>query len=95
MQGVSRVNECFSKPVFSESPARNFLEGEVVELVPLTELLARGGDTIDEEARAALHRSVEEGFDDFERGDTEDAFESLAKPPTLPCGSIACVLEDV
>ena len=54
-------------------------EGEVVELVPLAELLALGGDTLDEEERAALHRSIEEGFEDFEKGDTEDAFEFLAK----------------
>ena len=54
-------------------------EGEVVELVPLDEVLARGGDYLDDEERAALHRSIEEGIEDFERGDTEDAFEFLAR----------------
>jgi hypothetical protein len=54
-------------------------EGEVVELVPLDQVLARGGDYLDDEERAALHRSIEEGIDDFERGDTEDAFEFLAR----------------
>jgi hypothetical protein len=54
-------------------------EGEVVELVPLDEVLARGGDYLDDEERAALHRSIEEGVEDFERGDTEDAFEFLAR----------------
>lgn len=54
-------------------------EGEEVELVPLDEVLARGGDYLDDEERAALHRSIEEGIEDFERGDTEDAFEFLAR----------------
>ena len=54
-------------------------EGEVVELVPLDEVLANGGDYLDDEERAALHRSIEQGFEDFERGDTEDAFEFLAR----------------
>ena len=53
-------------------------EGEEVELVPLDEVLARGGDYLNEE-RAALHRSIEEGIEDFEKGDTEDAFEFLAR----------------
>jgi hypothetical protein len=34
-------------------------EGEVVELVPLDDLLAHGGDGLDEEERAALHREPE------------------------------------
>lgn len=54
-------------------------EGEVVELVPLDELLARGGDYLDDKERAALHRSIEEGFEDFEKGDVEDAFDFLAR----------------
>ena len=54
-------------------------EGEVVELVPADELLARGGDYLEDDDRAALHRSIEEGVEDFEKGDTEDAFEFLAR----------------
>jgi hypothetical protein len=54
-------------------------EGAEVELVPLDEVLARGGDYLDDEERAALHRSIEEGIEDFEKGDTEDAFEFLAR----------------
>jgi hypothetical protein len=54
-------------------------EGEEVELVPLEEVLARGGDYLDDEERAARHRSIEEGIEDFEKGDTEDAFEFLAR----------------
>ena len=54
-------------------------EGEVVELVPLDEVLANGGDYLDDEQRVALNRSIEEGVEDFEKGDTEDAFEFLAR----------------
>jgi hypothetical protein len=54
-------------------------EGDVIELVPLDEVLARGGDTLDDEERAALHRSIKQGIEDFERGDTVDAFEFLAR----------------
>jgi hypothetical protein len=55
------------------------LEGQVVELVPLNEVLANGGDYLDDEERVALNRSIEEGIEDFEKGDTEDAFEFLAR----------------
>ena len=37
-------------------------EGEVVELVPLDEVLARGGDYLDDEERAELHRALEESI---------------------------------
>lgn len=53
-------------------------EGEVIELVPL-DVLARGGDYLDDEECAALHQSIEEGFEDFEKGNVEDAFEFLAR----------------
>jgi hypothetical protein len=43
-------------------------EGEV-DLVPLDEVFARGGDFLDKEERAALHRSVDQGIEDFERGE--------------------------
>lgn len=54
-------------------------EGEEVELVPLDEVLGDGKDELDDEERAALHRSIGEGIEDFEKGDTEDAFEFLAR----------------
>src|SRR5580658_3010686 len=57
----------------------NLPEGEVVELVPLDDVLDGGGDYLDDEERAALHRSIEQGIEDFEKGDTEDAFEFLAR----------------
>jgi hypothetical protein len=53
-------------------------EGEVIELVPVYEVLARGGDMLDDEERAALHKSIEEGVEDNEKGNTVDAFEFLA-----------------
>jgi hypothetical protein len=54
-------------------------EGEEVELVPLDDVLDNGGDYLDDEERAALHRSIEQGIEDFEKGETEDAFEFLAR----------------
>lgn len=39
-------------------------------------------DDLDDDERAALHRSIEEGIEDFERGDTEDAFEFFAAQGT-------------
>ena len=48
-------------------------EGEVVELVPLDEVLARGGDYLDDEDRERLHRSIERGLEDVKAGRTVDA----------------------
>ncbi len=62
-----------------DDPSTDLPEGEVVELVPVDEVLARGGDYLDDDERAELHRSIEEGIKDFENGDTEDAFEFLAR----------------
>jgi hypothetical protein len=54
-------------------------EGEVVELVPLDEVLARGGDDLDDEERARLHQSIERGIDDVKAGRTVDAHEVIAR----------------
>ena len=54
-------------------------EGEVVELVPLDELLESGGDYLDDAERVALHKAIDESIEDVERGDTDDAFEFLAR----------------
>jgi hypothetical protein len=48
-------------------------EGDVIELVPLDEVLAHGGDYLDDEERERLHRSVERGIDDVKAGRTVDA----------------------
>ncbi|HEY2408312.1 MAG TPA: hypothetical protein VGI10_20030, partial [Polyangiaceae bacterium] len=45
----------------------NLPEGTVLRVVALS-------DGMDVEERAALERSIEEGYEDFERGDVEDAF---------------------
>lgn len=50
-----------------------------IAMKALDDMLTSGGDTLDEEERAALHRSIDAGIDDFERGDTEDAFDFLAR----------------
>jgi hypothetical protein len=66
-------------------------DGTVLRVVPLS-------DEMDPEERAALERSIEEGYEDFERGDVEDAFEHLARmrstsedpdrrPPSRPSGT--------
>lgn len=57
----------------------NLREGEEIELVPIDGVFAAGGDHLDDAERAALHRSIDEGVDDFERGDTEDAFDFVAR----------------
>jgi hypothetical protein len=48
-------------------------EGDVVELVPLDEVLAAGGDYLDHEDRERLHRSIERGIEDVNAGRTVDA----------------------
>jgi hypothetical protein len=48
-------------------------EGEEVELVPLDDVLANGGDDLDDEERARLHRSIERGLEDVKAGRTVDA----------------------
>lgn len=48
-------------------------EGEEIELVPLGEVLARGGDYLDDEERQRLHQSIERGLEDAKAGRTVDA----------------------
>ncbi len=57
-------------------------EGDVVELVPADEL-ARGGDYLDDDDRAELHRPIEDGIEDVQKGDTEDALEFPARLRSL------------
>lgn len=52
-------------------------EGEVVELVPADEVLASGGDYLDDEERERLHRSIERGMDDVKAGRTVDARKAI------------------
>jgi hypothetical protein len=54
-------------------------EGEVVELVPLDEALASGGDYLDDEERERLHESLREGIRQMKSGHTVDAAKALAE----------------
>jgi len=53
-------------------------EGQEVELVPLDEVLANGGDYLDDEERDRLHRSLEESIRQMKAGRTVDAEVVLA-----------------
>ena len=53
-------------------------DGEV-ELVPLDEVLARGGDYLDDEERARLHDSLRRGIAQARAGDVVDADEVVKK----------------
>jgi hypothetical protein len=54
-------------------------EGEVVELVPLDEVLAGGGDYLDDEERAAIRRELEASVIEAEAGNLIDADQVLAE----------------
>ncbi len=54
-------------------------EGEVVELVPLDEVLAAGGDYLDEEERERLHESLRESIRQMQAGQRVDAVTALAE----------------
>ena len=54
-------------------------EGEEVEMVPLDEVLANGGDYLDDEERQRLHRSIERGIEDVKAGRTVDARQVIAE----------------
>ncbi len=43
-------------------------DGETVELVPLDEVLAAGGDDLDEGGRKLLHESLARGLEDVRAG---------------------------
>ena len=47
-------------------------EGEGVELVPVDEILASGGDNLNDAERAALHRELELSLAEADSGQTED-----------------------
>jgi hypothetical protein len=57
----------------------NLPEGEVVELVPLDEVLASGGDYLDDEERERLHASIERGLEDVKAGRTVDASQVIER----------------
>lgn len=58
-------------------------EGQVVELVPVDEVLASGGDYLDEEERKRLHSALERSVLQAEQGQLIDADEVMAELRTL------------
>jgi hypothetical protein len=55
-------------------------EGQTIELVPIAEVLALGGDNLDDEERAALHEALDEAETDIASGRTvteEDVWRTL------------------
>jgi hypothetical protein len=54
-------------------------EGEEVELVPLDEVLANGGDYLDDEEKAALHAELEASVAEAEAGQLIDADKVMAE----------------
>jgi hypothetical protein len=53
-------------------------EGEVIDLVRLDEVLAHGGDYLDDEERVRLHESIERGIEDVKAGRIVDGREVIA-----------------
>jgi hypothetical protein len=54
-------------------------DGDEVELVPLDEVLAGGGDYLDDEERERLHASIDRGLEDVRAGRTAPADQVIAK----------------
>jgi hypothetical protein len=54
-------------------------EGEEVELLPVDDVLAAGGDGLDEEERERLHQSLTRGLEDVKEGRTVDARQVLKR----------------
>jgi hypothetical protein len=52
-------------------------EGEVVDLVPLDEVLAAGGDYLDDDERERLHESLRESIRQMQAGQGMDAVTAL------------------
>jgi hypothetical protein len=43
-------------------------DGQIIELIPLDEVIATDGDDLDDAERAALHRSIDESIEDEDAG---------------------------
>ncbi len=54
-------------------------DGEVVELVPVDEVLAHDEDDLDDEERERLHESLREGFRQAKAGESIDAAEAMRR----------------
>ena len=53
-------------------------EGDVVELVGMDDVLANGGDDLDDADRAALERELDASFEDEDAGRLIDLAEAIA-----------------
>ena len=53
-------------------------EGDVVELVPVDEVLETGSDDLDDEERAALQRELDASFEAEEAGQLIDLADAIA-----------------
>lgn len=49
------------------------------ELIPLDEVISTDGDDLDDDERAALHRSIDESIEDEEAGNVEDLSKIIAE----------------
>ena len=58
-------------------------DGDVVELVQLDDVLANGGDDLDDEERAALQREIEASFDAEAAGQLIDLADAMAELRTI------------
>jgi hypothetical protein len=58
-------------------------EGDVVELVQLDDVLASGGDDLDDDERVALQRDIEASFDEEEAGQLIDLADAMADLRTV------------
>jgi hypothetical protein len=54
-------------------------EGEEIELVPLDEVLASGGDYLDDAERERLHESLRESIRQMKAGQVVDAAAALSE----------------
>jgi hypothetical protein len=54
-------------------------EGEVIELMPVDDVLSAGGDDLDDDDRAALHAELEASIADAKSGKLVDADVVLAE----------------
>jgi hypothetical protein len=54
-------------------------EGDEVELIPLDEVLASGGDYLDDDERERLHRSIDRGLEDMRAGRTVEASQVIER----------------
>jgi hypothetical protein len=54
-------------------------EGQIIELIPLEEVISTDGDDLDDEERAALHRELEASIAEAEAGELVDFDVALAE----------------